>query len=143
MWESADIAAAERCAHGFAHRNHGFLARGGRILTNVKLDSIGHGKAMPAERDILVVGHSFVSAGAKCRRERQSDLPLERIAGNITHLAANRVEALALALSDFDRQQLEEMAVPVSRTGAGALGPVEQAARHVEPNRSRARRCPC
>jgi hypothetical protein len=109
----------------------------------MELDSIGHWEAMPAERDVVIMAHGFVSARAECGRERQSDLPLERIASDITHLAANRFEALPLALPDFDGQQLEEMAVPVGRAGASTLGPVEQAARYVKPNRSRTRRCPC
>jgi hypothetical protein len=35
------------------------------------------------------------------------------------------------------------MAVPIGRAGAGSLGPIQQAARYVKPNCSRARRCAC
>lgn len=98
---------------------------------------------MPAERDVVIVPHSFMSARAECRCQRQRDLPLERIASDIAHLASDRVEALAFSLPDFDGQQLQEMAVSVGRAGAGALGAIEQAARYVKPNRSRARRCAC
>jgi hypothetical protein len=36
----------------------------------VELDPIGYRKAMPAERDVVIVCDSFMSAGAECRRER-------------------------------------------------------------------------
>jgi hypothetical protein len=102
--KSANIAATKRRAHRFAHCYDGFLAGGRRILSNMELDPIGHREAMPAERNVVIMGHGFVSARAECGRERQSDLPLERIASDISHLAANRFEALALALPDFDGQ---------------------------------------
>jgi hypothetical protein len=35
------------------------------------------------------------------------------------------------------------MAVPVGRAGSGSLGPIQQAARYVKPNRSSAWRRPC
>lgn len=68
----------------------------------MELDSVGDGKTVPAERNIFVVGHSFMSAGAERGRKRQSDLSLERIAGDIAHLTTDRVEALPFALTDLD-----------------------------------------
>ena len=72
----------------------------------MQLDSVGDGKAVPAKRNILVVGDSFMSTGAESGRKRQSDLSLERIAGDIAHLTTDRVEALPFALTDLDGQQL-------------------------------------
>lgn len=109
----------------------------------MELDPIGYRQAMPAERDVVIVRDSFVGAGAECWCERQSDLALERVTSDIAHLTANRFEALAFSLPDFDRQQLEEMAVPVGRAGAGSFGAIQQAARNVKPNRTSARRCAC
>ena len=106
----------------------------------MKLDPVGDGKTVPAKRNIFVVGDSFVCAGAERGRKRQSDLSLERIAGDIAHLTTDRVEALSFALTDLDGQQLQKMPVSVGRAGASALGPVEQSTRYVKPNRPRARR---
>jgi hypothetical protein len=61
-WKSANIAATKRRAHRFAHGYDGFLARGRRVLSNMELDSIGHWEAMPAERDVVIMAHGFVSA---------------------------------------------------------------------------------
>ena len=69
LW-SANVAATQSCAHRFAHCDHRLLTRRRRILANVELDPIGYWKAMPAERDVVIVPDSFVSAGAECRRER-------------------------------------------------------------------------
>ena len=72
----------------------------------MQLDSVGDGKTVPAKRNIFVVGNSFMCAGAERGRERQSDLSLERIAGDVAHLTTDGVEALPFALTDFDGQQL-------------------------------------
>jgi beta-glucosidase len=68
--------------------------------------SVGDGKTVPAKRNIFVVGDSFMGTGAERGRERQSDLSLERIAGDVAHLTTDRIEALPFALTDFDGQQL-------------------------------------
>ena len=72
----------------------------------MQLDSVGDGKTVPAKRNIFVVCNSFMCAGAERGRERQSDLSLERIAGDVAHLTTDGVEALSFALTDFDGQQL-------------------------------------
>jgi hypothetical protein len=109
----------------------------------MQLDSVGDGKTVPAKRNIFVVGDSFMGAGAECGRQRQSNLSLESIAGDIAHLTTDRVEALPFALADLDGQQLQKMPVSVSRAGACPLGPVEKSTGYVKPNRSCARRCSC
>lgn len=91
----------------------------------MQLDPVGNGKTVPAKRNIFVVGNSFMSTGAECGRQRQSNLSLESIAGDIAHLTTDRVEALAFALTDLDRQQLQKMPVSVCRPGACPLRPVE------------------
>jgi hypothetical protein len=73
----------------------------------VKLDPIGNGQTVPSECDIPIVRDCFVSSGIESRRERLSNLPLERIACDIAHLATDGVETLSFALSDLDGQQLE------------------------------------
>jgi hypothetical protein len=44
-------------------------------------------------------------------------------------------------LADLDGQQLQKMPVSIRRAGSGALGPVQQSARYIKPNRTRTRRC--
>ena len=66
----ANVAATKRRADRFAHCDHCLLTCGWRILANVQLDPIGYRKAMPAERDVVIVPDSFMSAGAECWRER-------------------------------------------------------------------------
>jgi hypothetical protein len=91
----------------------------------MQLDSVGDGKTVPAKRNIFVVGDGFVSAGAERWRKRQSNLSLERIASDVTHLTTDRVEALTFALTNLDGQQLQKMPVSIRGAGARALGPIE------------------
>jgi len=67
---SANVAATKCRAHRFAHCDHRLFARGRRILANVKLDPIGHRKTVPAERNVVIVPDSFMSAGTECGCER-------------------------------------------------------------------------
>jgi len=69
LW-SANIAATQRRAHRLPHCYHRLLTCGWRILANVELDPIGNRKAMPAERDVVIVRDGFMSARAECGRER-------------------------------------------------------------------------
>jgi hypothetical protein len=91
----------------------------------VKLDPIGDRQTVPAECDISVVCDRFVGSGIERRRERLRNLPLERIARDIAHLAADSVETLSFSLSNFDSQQLEQMAVSVRCASARSFGPIE------------------
>jgi hypothetical protein len=68
----------------------------------VKLDSIGDGKPMPAEGQVIVVGNRFVSSGVECRREGQGNLPLERVTSDVAHLTFDGLEALPFALPNLD-----------------------------------------
>ena len=103
----------------------------------MELDSIGDGETVPAKRNIFVVGNSFMSAGAERGRKRQSDLSLERIAGDIAHLTTDGVETLPFALTNLDGKQLQKMPVSVRRAGTSSLGPVQQSTGYIKPN------CPC
>jgi hypothetical protein len=109
----------------------------------MQLDSVRNGEPPPSERHVAIVRDRLVGAGAERRRERKSNLSLEGIAGNLLQLRSDRVEALTLALADFDGEKLEQMLVPIGRTSAGAFGPIEQSARNVEPNRARAGSSAC
>lgn len=106
----------------------------------MELDSVGDGKTVPAQRNIFVVGDSLMGARTERGRKRQSDLSLERIAGDIAHLTTDRVETLPFALTNLDGQQLQKMPVSICGAGARALGPIEQSTGYVKPNRPRARR---
>ena len=96
---------------------------------------------MPTKRNVVVVSDGLKSTGVEGGRERRRDLPLKRVSGDIAQLTADSVETLSLALADLDGQQLQKMPVSISRAGSGAFGPVEQSARYIKPNRTRARRC--
>ena len=67
---SANVAATKCRAHRFAHCDHRFLTSRRRIFANVQLDPIGYQKPMPAERDVVIVPDSFMSAGTECGCER-------------------------------------------------------------------------
>ena len=81
-----------------------------------------------------------MSTGAERRRERLRDSLLERVAGQILHLALDRIETLPFALPDFYREKLKKMPISVSRAGAGSFRVVEKAACDIESNRPRSRR---
>jgi hypothetical protein len=91
----------------------------------VELDTVSDGKAMPSQREIVIVGDSFVRTETQRRRQRQSDFPLQRVTGDLTHLGFDGLETLAFALPDLDGEQLEQMSIPVGSTGAGAFGSIE------------------
>ena len=109
----------------------------------MELNAVGDGKTMPAKRHIVVVRDGFVGAKVERGRQRGGDFPLERISSDVAQLVADGFETLSFALSNLDRQQLEEMPVSVRCTGTGSLGPIEQSRSDVEPNRSRAWCCTC
>lgn len=102
----------------------------------MELDPIGNREPMPAQRHVVVLSDGVVSTYTESGCERGGDLSLQRVTGEITHLAADGLQALALALADFDRQQLEKMPVTVGRTGAGSLGAIEQSGCYIETNRA-------
>ena len=91
----------------------------------MKLDAVGDRQAVPSECNVTVVRNCFIRAGTKRGRKRLRNLPLERITGDVAQLGADGIEALPLALSDLDGQQLQEMPVPVRRAGTGSLRPIE------------------
>jgi len=91
----------------------------------VQLDTIGNSQAVPSERHVAVVCDGFIRARAEGGRERLCDFSLERIAGDIPHLGANRVEALSFALPDLDREELQQVPVSVRRAGACSFWPVQ------------------
>jgi len=91
----------------------------------VELDPVRHREPMPAQRHIVVLSDGVVSANIERGREGSGDLSLQCVAGEISHLPANGLQTLALALPDFDRQQLEEMPVAVGGAGAGSFRPIE------------------
>jgi hypothetical protein len=109
----------------------------------VNLDSIGNGKPSPPEHHVAVMRDCFVGAGTKSGREGCRESFFQGITRDFLQLRPYRVEALALALTNLDGQQLEQMAVAVSCAGAGAFGPVEQSTRHVEADRARTRSRTC
>lgn len=80
---------------------------------------------------------SLVRICSEGRSQRLCDPFLERIAGDFLQLGPDRVETLALALPDLDREELEQVPVTVRRTGPRSLGAVQQSARDVEPDRAR------
>ena len=82
-------------------------------------------------------GASQGSARTQCRRECSCNAPLEQVTGEVAHLALDDFERLPLALTDLDREQLEQVTVAVRRRGAGTLGPIEQSVRDVEADRTR------
>jgi hypothetical protein len=103
----------------------------------MELYAIRDSEAVPAQRDIAIVGYGLIGPGAERRSEGKGDSPLERVASYIAHLSLNGVEALPFALSDLDRQELKEVTVPVGGAGACSFGSVEQPARYVKANCSR------
>ena len=45
----------------------------------------------------------FIGARVERGRQGERDLALESVTGDITHLVADRLEALTFSLTDFDR----------------------------------------
>jgi hypothetical protein len=83
-------------------------------------------------RLVVVVCYGRVGAGVESGSERGSDAALECIAGNVAHLMLDLFEALSLALSDLDGEQLEEMAIIVRRCGSCSFRTIEQSIGDVE-----------
>jgi hypothetical protein len=106
MWYSgsAYIAAAEGGANRLTHRDDRLFASGRGIFADMKLYAIRDSEAVPAQRDIAIVGYGLIRPGAECRSEGKSDSPLERVARHVAHLSLDGVEALPFALADLDRQ---------------------------------------
>jgi hypothetical protein len=71
------------------------------------------------------VRDSFVGIRSEGGSKRTCDFFLEGVAGDLLQLGSDRVEALAFALPDLDRQKLEKMPVTVRRAGPRPLGTVE------------------
>jgi len=69
----------------------------------VKLDPIGDGETMPAKRHVIIMRDGFIGARVERGRQGERDLALESVTGDITHLVADRLEALTFSLTDFDR----------------------------------------
>ena len=139
MWYSgsANIAAAEGGANRLTHCDDRLFASGRGIFADVELDAVRDGEAVPAQRDIAVVGYGLIRSGAECRSEGKGDSALERVASHIAHLSLDGVEALSFALPDLDGQQLKEMTISVYSAGTGSFGSIEQSARYVKANSSR------
>jgi hypothetical protein len=72
----------------------------------MKLDTIRDWKTMPTQRQIVVVSDGIVCTETQGRSQRQRNFSLQSIAGDIAHLDLDGLEALPLALSDLDGQQL-------------------------------------
>jgi hypothetical protein len=106
----------------------------------VNLDSVGDWEAAPPEWRIGVGCGNRVGTSAQRRRERLRNSFLERIAGEIFHLAFDGIETLPFALADFYREKLEKMPVSVGRAGASSFGVIEKTAGDVEANGPRSRR---
>ncbi len=91
----------------------------------MELDAIGDGQTMPSQRQVVIMGNRCIRAGTERGSQSESNLPLEGVAGDVAHLAANRVEALSFALTNFYRQELEEMTIAVRSTCPGSLGAIQ------------------
>src|SRR2546423_14284152 len=89
---------------------------------------------MPAQRHVVIIRDYLIGTRRQCRCERLRDFALERIAGEVSHLGLDGLKALTFALPNLDREQLEQMAVAVCRSGAGTLGSIEQTAGDIEAN---------
>jgi hypothetical protein len=80
---------------------------------------------MPAKSHIVVVCHGEVGSGAERRSEGKRDPFFESVACDISHFSANGFKALSFALTDLDREQLQEVTIAVRCAGARALGAIE------------------
>ena len=76
--------------------------------------------------------HGSISACIQSGSERGGDAPLESISGNVAHLALYRFQTLSLALSDLDREELQEVTIVVCRGGTRSFGTIEQSTGDVE-----------
>ncbi len=113
-----------------------------RILPHVQLDPIGDvdrdarsSRASSSAR----IARSVLrrpEGSAKCCRNS----PLERVTRAVGHLASDDLERRPFALTNLDRQQLQQMAIAVGRCRPRPSGPVEQAVRDVKSYRPGARR---
>ena len=86
------------------------------------------------------MGNSFIGAGSQGWCERQRDLSLERVAGDVAHFSADGLETLTLALPDLDGKKLEEVPIAVSCAGSSSFGPIEETSGDVESYRAGTRR---
>jgi hypothetical protein len=50
------------------------------------------------------------------------------------YVALDALQALAFALTNLDREELEEMPIVIGRCGAGPIGAIEQPVGDVEPD---------
>jgi hypothetical protein len=132
----ADVLATEGCAHGFAHRNKGGLARRRYVVAHVQLDSFRDGYALPLFHCTIVLSDRGISARPQRWRECGSDLPLERIAGRARELVLDAVETVTLTLANLYRQQLQQMPIVVRRGGAEAVRAVHESIRYVKTDRA-------
>jgi hypothetical protein len=121
----SDICPSQGGANGFAHGDDCFFACRGKIIANVQLDTIHHWSPAPAVRLILIVGDCQVRAGGEGWRKRASDPAFESVSSDVSHLVLDGVEALALALSDLDREELKQVAIVVRRRRASSLGAIK------------------
>jgi hypothetical protein len=75
---------------------------GGRILPDVQFDAVGDGQSVPAKSHIVVMRNGYIGARTKRGSKCQGDFPFKRIASDVAHLIADRIEALSFTLSDLD-----------------------------------------
>src|SRR5688500_585162 len=127
----SDVCPPQRSPHRLSHRDHRIFTRGRRILAHVNLYSVRDRQPPPSQHEISVMCDGLVRIRSKRGSERARDSFLERVAGHFLELRPYRVETLALALADLDREKLEKMPVAVGSTGARSFRAVQQATRDV------------
>ena len=102
----------------------------------MNLDSVSDVEPAPSENDVAIVRDRFVGSGAEGGREGCRQPLFQGVTSDFPELRANRVQALSFALPDLDREQLEQVAITIRRSRAGAFGAIEQSVRDVESNRT-------
>src|SRR6185295_6574989 len=136
----SDVFATERGPHGLAHGDHCTFARRGAVFAHMNLDTVRDVHATPCSSRFVRAPSRQFRVDAQRWRERRGDAAFQCVAGEILHFLLDNVECGALALTDLDGEQLEQVSVVVRGRRAGAIRSIEKAACHIEPHRAGARR---
>ena len=100
----------------------------------MQLDAVGDWHASPARGDVFVTRlPPRLDRRAEGRGKRRRDATLQGVSRDVLHLALDDVERDPLALTNLDREELEEVAIVVRSRGTRAFWPLEQSVRDDSP----------